>query len=148
MCSCARWTCGGLCITITKEARGTLSDSQPRISGSSPCSQVMEALFDRKEIADALSRRTHLNELMVEKIPFHHCEELNKLNTGVVAMEMDSTLLQDICKGQLEDEKLQGIKKNIAEGKSPGFSEDDPGVLCYKGRICVPDVKKIKGTIL
>jgi hypothetical protein len=47
-----------------------------------------------------------------------------------------------------ETEKVQGIKKIIAKGKSPGFSEDDHGVLWYKGRICVPDVKKIKDTIL
>jgi hypothetical protein len=30
---------------------------------------------------------------------------------------------------------------------SPGFSEDDKGVLWYKGRICVPNVKEIKDKI-
>jgi hypothetical protein len=76
-------------------------------------------------VADASSHRTYLNGLIVEKIPFDLCEERDKLNlrltvnTGVIAMEVDSTLLQDIRKGQLEDEKLQGIKKNIAECKSP-----------------------------
>jgi hypothetical protein len=55
----------------------------------------------------------------VEKMPFNLCEEFDKLNlrwkvnTGVVTMEVDSTLPQVICKGQLEDEKLQGIKKKI-----------------------------------
>jgi hypothetical protein len=92
-------------------------------------------------VADALSRTTYLNELMVEKIPFDLCEELDKLNlrltvnTRVVTMEVDSMLPQE-------------IKKNIAEGKSLGFTEDDQGVLWYKGRICVSDVKKIKDTIL
>jgi hypothetical protein len=49
-------------------------------------------------VADALSRRTYLNGLIVETMPFDLCEELGKLNlrltinTGVVAMEVDSTL--------------------------------------------------------
>jgi hypothetical protein len=56
-------------------------------------------------VTDALSRRTYLNGLIVETMPFDLCEELDKLNlrltvnTGVVAMEVDSTLSQDICKG-------------------------------------------------
>jgi hypothetical protein len=30
----------------------------------------------------------------------------------------------------------------------PGFSEDDEGVLWYKGRICVPNIKELKEKIL
>jgi hypothetical protein len=30
----------------------------------------------------------------------------------------------------------------------PSFSEDDEGVLWYKGRICVPNVKELKAEIL
>jgi hypothetical protein len=30
----------------------------------------------------------------------------------------------------------------------PGFSKDDEGVLWYKGRICVPNVKELKDKIL
>jgi hypothetical protein len=33
-------------------------------------------------------------------------------------------------------------------GKSPGFTEDDQGVLWYRGRICVPHIKEIKDIIL
>jgi hypothetical protein len=62
-------------------------------------------------------------------------------NTEVMEMELDSTLLQDIRKGQLEDEKIQEIKCNIKEEKSPRFMEDDQGILWYKGRICVPNIK-------
>jgi hypothetical protein len=64
-------------------------------------------------VADALSHKTYLNGLIMDTIPFNLCEELDKLNlrltvsTGVVAMEVDSMLSQDICKGQKEDEKLQ-----------------------------------------
>jgi hypothetical protein len=48
----------------------------------------------------------------------------------------------------LEDEKIQEIKHNIKEDKSPGFLEDDQGMLWYKGRICVPNVKELKDKIL
>jgi hypothetical protein len=105
-------------------------------------------------VADALSRRTYLNGLILETMPFDLCKEMDKLNlrltvnSGVVAMEVDSMLSQDIHKGQMEDEKLQEIKRNIAEVKSPGFTEDEQHVLWYKRRICVPDHKEIKNFIL
>jgi hypothetical protein len=63
-------------------------------------------------------------------------------------MEVGSSLLQEIRKGQLEDEKLLEIKHNIKEEKVPGFMEDDQGVLLYKGRICVPNVEELKDKIL
>jgi hypothetical protein len=71
----------------------------------------------------------------MDQMPFDLCEEFDKLNlrlvanTEVVAMKIDSTLPQDIRKGQLTYEKIQEIKRNIKEGKSPRFIEDDQGVL-------------------
>jgi hypothetical protein len=90
----------------------------------------------------------------VNSMPFELCEEFDKLNLRIVgnteAMEMEvgSSLLQEIQRGQKEDEKVQEIKRNIKEEKSCGFSEDDEGVLWYKGRICVPNVKELKAKIL
>jgi hypothetical protein len=90
----------------------------------------------------------------VNSMPFKLCEEFDKLNLRIVenteAMEMEvgSSLLQEIQRGQLEDEKVQEIKRNIMEEKSPGFSEDDEDVLWYKGRICVPNVMELKVKIL
>jgi hypothetical protein len=49
-------------------------------------------------VVDALSRRSHLNRLIVEMMSYNLCEEFDKLNLwlkgnrGVVAMEADSTL--------------------------------------------------------
>jgi hypothetical protein len=63
-------------------------------------------------------------------------------------MEVSANLLQEIQKGQVEDEKIQEIKCNINQEKSHGFSEDEEGVLWYKGRICVPNVKELKDKIL
>jgi hypothetical protein len=69
-------------------------------------------------------------------------------NTEVIEMEVGSSLLQEIQKGQIEDEKIQKIKRNIREEKSPGFLEDDEGVLWNKGRICVPNIKELEDKIL
>jgi hypothetical protein len=38
-------------------------------------------------------------------------------------MEVDSTLLEGVQKGQLEDEKIKKIKRDIKEEKSPGFKK-------------------------
>jgi hypothetical protein len=105
-------------------------------------------------VADALSRRTHVSQLVVDSMTFELCEEFDKLNLRIVAnteakqMEVGSNLLQEIRNGQVEDEKIQEIKRNIKEEKSPGFLKDEEGVLWYKGRICVPNIKELKDKIL
>jgi hypothetical protein len=92
-------------------------------------------------VVDPFSRRSHVSQLVVDHMPFELCEEFDKLNLRIVAnteateMEVGSNLLQEIRKSQVEDEKIQEIKCNIKEEKSPNFSEDEEGVLWYKGRI-------------
>jgi hypothetical protein len=71
----------------------------------------------------------------MDSMPFELCEEFDKLNLRIVAnteameMEVGSSLLQEIRRGQLEDEKVQEIKCNIKEEKSSSFSADNEGVL-------------------
>jgi hypothetical protein len=48
----------------------------------------------------------------------------------------------------VEDKTSEKVKLDTKEEKSPRFTEDDEGVLWYKGRICVPDVKELKDKIL
>jgi hypothetical protein len=104
-------------------------------------------------VADALSRESHVSQLVVDNMPFELCEEFNKLNlwiitnTKVMKMEVGSSLLQEIHRGQVEDEMIQEIKRNIKEDKLPGFLEDEQGVPWYKGRICVPNIKELKDKI-
>jgi hypothetical protein len=92
-------------------------------------------------VADALSRRSLVSHQEVDSMPFELCEEFDGLNLRIVTnteateMEVGSNLLQEIQNGQVEDEKIQKIKRNIKEEKSPGFLEDEEGVLWYKGRI-------------
>jgi hypothetical protein len=68
-------------------------------------------------VADAISRRSHVNMLATRELLPEFCKEFKKLNLGWVSnaevntMEVDSTLKQDIRKGQLEDAKIQEIKE-------------------------------------
>jgi hypothetical protein len=105
-------------------------------------------------VADALSQRSHVSQLVVDSMPFELSEEFDKLNLRIIAnteameIEVGSSLLQEIRRGQQEDEKVQEIKRNIKEEKSPGFSKDDEDVLWYKGRIYVTNIKELKVKIL
>jgi hypothetical protein len=105
-------------------------------------------------VADTLSHRSHVSQLVVDSMPIELCEEFDKLilrivaNTKATEMEVGSNLLKEIRKGQVEDEKIQEIKCNIKEEKSPDFSKDEEGVLWYQGRICVPIIKELKDKIL
>ena len=37
-----------------------------------------------------------------------------------------------------------GIKRRISTGKVPGFTEDEEGILWYKGRLCLPVDSELK----
>jgi hypothetical protein len=80
-------------------------------------------------VADALSRMSHVSQLVVDSMPFELCQEFDKLNLRIIAntkaieMEVGSSLLQEIRNGQVEDEKIQEIKRNIKEEKLPEFTE-------------------------
>jgi hypothetical protein len=57
-------------------------------------------------VANALSRRSHVSQLVVNSIPFELCEVFDKLNLRIVAnikameMEVGSSLLHEIRRGQ------------------------------------------------
>ena len=67
-------------------------------------------------VADALSRKSHCSRLTLENMPPLLSQEFARLNLSIVdkseaiVMEVDSTLEQDIRKGQLQDGKIQEIK--------------------------------------
>jgi hypothetical protein len=105
-------------------------------------------------VADTLSHWSHVSQLVVNSMPFELCEVFDKLNLRIVAntkameMEVGSSLLQEIRKGQVEDEKIQEMKHNIKEEKSSRFLKDEEGVLWYKGSISVSNIKDMKHKIL
>jgi hypothetical protein len=53
-----------------------------------------------------------------------------------VTVELEPTLEQDIRKGQKDNEK------------GPDFHEDAEGMVWFKDRLCVPDIKSIRELIL
>jgi hypothetical protein len=71
--------------------------------------------------ANALSQRFHLNQLIVEQMPFDLREEFNKLNlrlvanTEVVAMEIDSILSQDIQKANSHMRKSKRLSETLSK---------------------------------
>jgi hypothetical protein len=71
---------------------------------------------------------------------------LNKMEATV--MEVESTLEQEIRKGQESDEKIKEIKTLIGLGKAPDFTEDDQGTVWFKKRICVLEIEHLRQLIL
>jgi hypothetical protein len=105
-------------------------------------------------VADALSRKSQTNILIGHLLSQELCWEVAQLNLGIVAstetltLEIESTLEQDITKGQLTDEKIAWYKKLIKLGKVPEFREDEQGTVWFKNRIFVPEIKELRETIL
>ena len=70
------------------------------------------------------------------------------VNESRVAMEVVPTLEAEIQEGQLEDAKLKEIRQLIRDNKTSDFSEDSQDTLWSGKRICVPNQKSIKESIL
>jgi transposase InsO family protein len=105
-------------------------------------------------VADALSKKSQVNMLAAYSMPFELAKEFERLNLGFlnntqgVTIELEPTLEQDIRKGQKDDEKINEIRQLIIDGKGPDFREDAEGVIWFKDRLCVPDIKSIWELIL
>jgi ribonuclease HI len=105
-------------------------------------------------VADALSQKGHANMAVAFQLPDELMKEFESLNLGIVAhtegvtLNVESTLEQEIHKGQLEDEEIKEIKETMEKGKAPDFTEDDQGTIWFRNRICVPDVGDLRKTIL
>jgi hypothetical protein len=77
-----------------------------------------------------------------------------RLNLGIVAqsetiiLEVESTLEQEIRKGQLTDDKIKEYGKLIDSDKVLDFKRDDQGTIWFRNRICVPGIDHLRETIL
>ncbi|KAK1647388.1 hypothetical protein QYE76_065193 [Lolium multiflorum] len=82
-------------------------------------------------VADALSRKSYCNNLMVKQAQPSLYEELAKLNLEIVPsgflanLEVKPSLEDQINKAQKQDSGITEIKKNIASGVAKCFSIDD-----------------------
>jgi hypothetical protein len=63
-------------------------------------------------------------------------------------LEVESTLEQEIKKGQMTNEKIKEYGRLIDSGKVPDFKRDDQGTIWFKNRICVPEIDHLRETIL
>src|SRR3954453_2449174 len=105
-------------------------------------------------MADALSRKSYCNNLMLQQYqPLLH-EEFRKLNLEIVPHGYLSTL---VAKPTLEDQiivaqrRSQGvrrIKENIASGVAKYFSTDSKGTVFFGDRLVVPKNKNLRQLIL
>src|SRR3954470_17330462 len=66
----------------------------------------------------------------------------------LASIELQPTLISQIKEVQKGNASIDGIKRPIGTVKVPGFTEDEEGVLWYKGRLCVPADSEFKGVIL
>jgi hypothetical protein len=104
-------------------------------------------------VADVLSRKKYCNATFARRMPSELRREIKYVNLGVVnetrvAMEVEPTLEAEIREGQLGDAKLKEIRQLIRDNKTSDFSEDSQGTLWLGKRICVPNQKPIKESIL
>jgi hypothetical protein len=104
-------------------------------------------------VDDALSRKKYCNTTFARKIQPELRRAIEYLNLGMVSeakvtMDVEPTLEVEIQEGQLEDAKLKEIRQLIQDNKTSDFSEDSQGTIWLGKRICVPDLKPIKESIL
>nr|AAV31295.1 putative polyprotein [Oryza sativa Japonica Group] len=105
-------------------------------------------------VADALSRKSYCNMSEGRRLPRELCQEFEKLNLGIVskgfvaALEAKPTLFDQVREAQVNDPDIQEIKKNMRRGKAIGFVEDEQGTVWLGERICVPENKELKDTIM
>jgi hypothetical protein len=105
-------------------------------------------------VADALSQKSQVNMMAAHPMPYELAKEFDRLslgflnNTQGVTVEQEPSLEQDIKKGQKDDEKINEIRQLILDEKGKDFREDVEGVVWFKDRLCVPDIKSIRELIL
>jgi hypothetical protein len=79
---------------------------------------------------------------------------MEQLNLGMLnnmeatIMEVESTLEEEIRKGQESDEKIKETKAQISLGKAPDFTEDEQGTVWIKKRSCVLEIEHLRQLIL
>jgi hypothetical protein len=89
-------------------------------------------------VADALSRKGQVNSITTYLMSQELCWEMEQLNLGMLnnmeatIMKVESTLEQEIRKGQESNEKIKEIKAQINLGETSDITEDEQGTLWFK----------------
>jgi hypothetical protein len=105
-------------------------------------------------VTDALSRGVSCHCLMVKTSDNTLCQEMEKLNLGMIQhgilnqLKLESVLLQRIIDAQKDDEGMKHIHEKIEAGKANCFRKDNQGVVWFNNRIVVPKNEEIHQQIL
>jgi hypothetical protein len=95
-------------------------------------------------VADALSRKSQVNIMVVDLMPYELAKEFDRLslgflnNTKGVTVELEPTLERKIKEAQKNDEKINEIRQLILEGRGKDFREDVEGVVGSKTACVFP----------
>lgn len=109
-------------------------------------------------VADALSHKAQVTQIVREEnMPKEIFASLNRINVEVIQgpatavinnMILECELSSQIQDKQQDDAYIREEIRRIKAGKFSEFKLDDKELLWYKGRICVPNVPKIKELFL
>ena len=105
-------------------------------------------------VADALSRKVHVNGLTAGELPEDLSRAFKDLRLEVVpegflaTLDVQPLLMDKIREGQKGDKVMDEIKVNLSEGKAKGFRMDEQGTLWFEKRICVPQDEDLRKLIL
>jgi hypothetical protein len=95
-------------------------------------------------VADALSRKASCHCLTVRSPDTTLCQEMEKLNLGIVQqgtlthLKLESVILQRIIDAQKVNKGMKYIHEKLEADKANCFRKDDQGVIWFKDRIVVP----------
>jgi hypothetical protein len=105
-------------------------------------------------VADALSCKHYCNNLMVQEEQPALYVEMERLSLEIVEegqlneMRMKYTLEDQIRQAQKGCPKIEKVKSLMERGKAADYRLDGQGTLWLRDRICVPQNKEIRDSIL
>jgi hypothetical protein len=105
-------------------------------------------------VADALSRKASCHCLTVRTPDNTLCQEMEKLNLGMIQHEtlrklkLESVLLQRIIDAQRTNKGMKHIHEKIEAGKANCFRKYDQGIIWFNNRIVVPKDAEVRQQIL
>jgi hypothetical protein len=107
-------------------------------------------------VADALSRKSQCNCVMMDSRINTLCDELSKMKIEVIPsgalshISVEPTLQDQIIMAQPSDKGVQIIKENLHQkiGNYKCFRQDEKGILWFESRLVVPKNKDLKKKIL
>ena len=105
-------------------------------------------------VADALSRKLYVNNVMIQQGVPELYEDIRKLNLYVSIaengemLEVKFTLQDQVREAQKDDDGIEEIREKIKLGEAPDYREDESGSIWFRDRLLVPDQKEIKNAIM